>query len=605
MKASNREAFQVQVPPAATHAQFGPWEAVGLDVSEWTIPGKTTKLKFLLMIDMATRLRAVQPLLEAYDITTIKHENAEKIIQAFSAGWLGAYPKPHHIIADNGKSFTSSQFGDFCREDGIELSFPAEKEAWAHGLVEKAIKDLKFTASAIQVDNMVQKPEVTLQLAASALNSTEHVSGYTSHQWAFGRDYNINEEDRRAFAQLGDRETFATLVAAQQRAEEVANKTRSQRILVRLGNSKARQPLRSFEIADSSSLRCFLTKIKMILGATLCGSCCMASFSVAVSILYDQSLLLRRCITRSTARRTSPNGSLCLTFFLDESFKTSLMKFLRQINLNFLIYHPDRMTLRSSQQEGPWSRRHSLRRTGRPFIGQHLLDLEVRARQRLKVLDLDLHHLDLMRRAQGHTNLKPTNSPDGEEVSSQRPMVNDYDDQTSSVPHPDQPESKRPRNMDRDIGNHWIEQLQVDAQQEAETLDIFSAFQQSEECLSISFDLHVESHRQKKALERNPVLYLTKKMNGAEVQLQRLSSQEKALFHRAKMKEVDSFLKNQAVRKCLDDQELRRAVGSGRIIKARWVLTWKLTPPDEFEQAQKEAKTDPNTVLTFDGGKKA
>ena len=66
-------------------------------------------------------------------------------------------------------------------------------------------------------------------------------------------------------------------------------------------------------------------------------------------------------------------------------------------------------------------------------------------------------------------------------MSSQRPMVNDYDDQTSSVPHPDQPESKRPRNMDRDIGNHWIEQLQVDSQQEAETLDILSAFQQSEE----------------------------------------------------------------------------------------------------------------------------
>ena len=43
------------------------------------------------------------------------------------------------------------------------------------------------------------------------------------------------------------------------------------------------------------------------------------------------------------------------------------------------------------------------------------------------------------------------------------------------------------------------------------------------------------------------MLYIAKKMNGAEVQLQRLSSQEKTLFHRAKMKEVDSFLKNQAV----------------------------------------------------------
>ena len=26
------------IPPAATHAQFGPWEAVGLDVAEWYVP---------------------------------------------------------------------------------------------------------------------------------------------------------------------------------------------------------------------------------------------------------------------------------------------------------------------------------------------------------------------------------------------------------------------------------------------------------------------------------------------------------------------------------------------------------------------------------------
>ena len=44
------------VPPAATHAQFGLWDVLGLDVAEWSIPGKVTKQKFLLMIDMATRL---------------------------------------------------------------------------------------------------------------------------------------------------------------------------------------------------------------------------------------------------------------------------------------------------------------------------------------------------------------------------------------------------------------------------------------------------------------------------------------------------------------------------------------------------------------------
>ena len=74
---------------------------------------------------------------------------------------------------------------------------------------------------------------------------------------------------------------------------------------------------------------------------------------------------------------------------------------------------------------------------------------------------------------------------------------------------------------------------------------------------------------------RNPVLYMAKKLNNSEVPLQRLSNLEVVLFQRAKMKEVNSFPKNGAVRKCLDDVEIREAYGSGRILKARWVLTWK------------------------------
>ena len=207
------------VPPAATHAQFGSWEALALDVAEWTIPGKTQKQKFLLMIDVATRLRMVYPLMESYDISTMKIENAEMISQALSLGWLSTYPKPHIIVADDARSFTSVKLADFCRDSGIELSFPAEKEGWAHGLVEHAVKDIKTTANAIQLDNVTQDPIVSLILAASSLNATEYVSGFSSHQWAFGRGYTISEEDRRLFAQLGGRATFASMVAARQRAE--------------------------------------------------------------------------------------------------------------------------------------------------------------------------------------------------------------------------------------------------------------------------------------------------------------------------------------------------------------------------------------------------
>ena len=84
-----------------------------------------------------------------------------------------------------------------------------------------------------------------------------------------------------------------------------------------------------------------------------------------------------------------------------------------------------------------------------------------------------------------------------------------------------------------------------------------------------------------------------------------MTPEHRALFQKAKPKEADSFLKNQAVRRGLDDQETRRAEGSKRIIKARWILSWKSTPPDEIDAARKAASEDLNSVLTKDGANKA
>ena len=153
----------------------------------------------------------------------------------------------------------------------------------------------------------------------------------------------------------------------------------------------------------------------------------------------------------------------------------------------------------------------------------------------------------------------------------------------------------------------WVEQLQQDAALEAQTMDVHTALQDPcvEEAFMISFDLSMDSQRQRKQLVRNPSLFMAKKVGNAEVQLVKLTPEHRALFEKAKSREVDSFLKNQAVRRCLDDQEVRRAVESQRIIKARWILTWKSTPPDEIDDARKEASEDPNTVLTKDGSKKA
>ena len=124
--------------------------------------------------------------------------------------------------------------------------------------------------------------------------------------------------------------------------------------------------------------------------------------------------------------------------------------------------------------------------------------------------------------------------------------------------------------------------------------------------LKIEFDVPApSSNRQRKQLERNPTLYLVKKMKDSEVVLARLSDAERALFSRAKAKEVDSFIRNEAVRKCENQAEIEAAYGSNRIVKARWVLTWKLVPPEDQKEARIDAKQNAQTLHNATGTKKA
>ena len=86
-------------------------------------------------------------------------------------------------------------------------------------------------------------------LACAALNATEYTKGYSSFQWAYGKDYVLTDEDLRTFkdiAKSDDSMSYEALVRARHEAEAVARKTRSLRVLSKLKNSKVRQPLRTF-----------------------------------------------------------------------------------------------------------------------------------------------------------------------------------------------------------------------------------------------------------------------------------------------------------------------------------------------------------------------
>ena len=47
------------IPPAATHQLYQPWQAIGFDATDWLVPGQKTKVRFVLMVDLATKLKAV------------------------------------------------------------------------------------------------------------------------------------------------------------------------------------------------------------------------------------------------------------------------------------------------------------------------------------------------------------------------------------------------------------------------------------------------------------------------------------------------------------------------------------------------------------------
>lgn len=71
------------------------------------------------------------------------------------------------------------------------------------------------------------------------------------------------------------------------------------------------------------------------------------------------------------------------------------------------------------------------------------------------------------------------------------PIHEPPEDHAPGDPHPEAPESKRPRNMDYDLT--WVEQLQQDANAEAEMMmDVHMALQDPcvEEAFMISFDLY-------------------------------------------------------------------------------------------------------------------
>ena len=621
------------VPPAATHELPQAWTTVGIDVFDWTVPGQKKKVKGLLMLDMATKLRVVVPVMPPFELLVMKTETAQQIIKAFCEGWLAHYPKPLQLIPDNGRAFGSEEFTKFCQDNGIVVNFPAEKEAWSHGVVEHAIKDLKHTASAIQLEAMDQDPMVTLVLAAS---------GYTSHQWAFGKDHSLLDEDYMTFNQIKDKLSYSKLVSARHQAEQVARKHRAGRILMRLSNSKARQPLRDYKCTDlvkiwrrvhpelegprggtrKSQRPGWIGPGRVIFSEALPHQDPQDHRKHVVWVLMQGKLF--RCSALSVRPVTEPER---LRWEVTSKEDISQWKTLADIMPK--KEHQDLTDEIPAENEPehpnlPW---HPDSTTYAPIRRQTtkstLAPEDYRVVHRSSPLGLEKKSIvplgfdrPLDSRPSSSAGLDsglsgPTASGLGAGDDQHPPgfgedevSVNEYEPtEPDTAP---EPASKRARGEEDDLLHlSWVEKLQVDAALEEQAFSLNQLVRENEDILTVTFEVEATSHRQRKFLERNPVAYMIKKMNSSEVNISKLTPALQRLFTHAKNKEVSSFIKNEAVRKCLSSEEIKQAYDSNRILKARWILVWKAIPEEERQEALDDLANNPNTTVTPDAKQKA
>ena len=165
----------------STHQQYAAWQAVADDSGEWIPPKSKVKVKFLVFMDVATKLRVIHPLF-TYGSVEMRAESGQDLIRSFSERWLGLFPKPKYVLLDSAKSFTSERVHDFFSEINVVTHYVAEQESWAHGVIEVSMADIKHTASVIHLEDLSQDLVVTLQLTASALNVTETTAGFSANQ---------------------------------------------------------------------------------------------------------------------------------------------------------------------------------------------------------------------------------------------------------------------------------------------------------------------------------------------------------------------------------------------------------------------------------------
>ena len=623
-----------KIPPATLRPLPKAWEVVGMDTFEWIPHNANQKLKVLLLIDLATKFK-VTTCLHKCPLYEMKMETTAQLLEAFTKLWLADKPKPICLVPDNARSMISQQMRTVMSDLNISVEPPPAKESWAHGLVERAVQEVKDVSSKISMDQPSLSPETVLALTTHALNSTEFVQGFTPFQWVYGRQFSLSEEDERTMALISPdvpSNEFLDLMTRRTMAEDVARRQRALRTLSKLHNSRVRQPLQVFQPMDLVKIwRKYTTDGGTRGGLRRTGK--------------NQWLGPGRVVFHEIIRDQVPGDPrrhivwVIVAGNMHRCSVHSVRKATEREKLEYELHHPEDPSQWQSLKDMLPSRSYVDITNEEPGEEESELPSLPEQPDKTTVAFVPLHRHRVKsgpsaREMPGIPEHEPLQNADPSLLQQSSPVtpLNDYS--PSDVPVPTDGEDEGEETGNAGVGSGLPSRLSnasssssraplltdgagvIDESEPSEPdqkrlkveneVSFLECMETVSEGYLLFIDLELSSLQEKNKFIRSPSLFLAQKLRDCEVRFEKLRPEHRKLFVRAKAKEVNSFISNEAVRRCLSWEEEQEAKNSGRLMRCRWVLTWKPTPEESLEESLEEIQQKPeSTTFTSDGKKKA
>lgn len=164
-----------EAPPR--QAQVAPWYEVAVDlIGPWKIsaPGLEEELVFhaLTTIDTVTNLP---------EIIRINNKTSRHVAQQFENSWLSRYPRPIHIIYDQGTEFKGYEFQRLIRQYGIRRHPTTVKNPQANAICERLHQTVGNSLRTLLHTNPPQNTDDANHLMDTALATASYAARSALH----------------------------------------------------------------------------------------------------------------------------------------------------------------------------------------------------------------------------------------------------------------------------------------------------------------------------------------------------------------------------------------------------------------------------------------